>query len=83
MNHFKQFADLILRFKDDVDFARVLAKATFRAPDPLKAAEAFIGEYHDVVAALASNGVEPHIARTLASSSRFRKSFRKGGSGSA
>ena len=82
MAHFKQFAELIQRFQGDVDFARILAKATFRTPDPLKAAEAFIRDYNAVGAALASNGVEAHIAQALASSSGFRRSFRTTSEGS-
>jgi hypothetical protein len=77
MEHFKDFARLLKRFEDDVDFARRLAKAAFRAPDPLKAAEEIIAGYQTVVAGLTQSGVDPHIARTLASSSRFRRLFRK------
>jgi hypothetical protein len=77
MEHFKDFARLLKRFEDNVDFARMLAKAAFRAPDPFKAAEDIIAGYQTVVAGLTQTGVDPHIARTLASSSRFRSLFRK------
>jgi hypothetical protein len=68
MEHFKQFADLIVRLQDDGDASRVPAKAAFRARDPLKAVQ----EFKEATAVLASNGVETHLAKTLASSSRFR-----------
>jgi hypothetical protein len=78
MEHFKRFAALLKQFDDNVDFARMLAKAAFRAPDPIKAAEDIIDGYHTVIDGLLESGVDPHIARTLASSSRFRTLFRKG-----
>jgi hypothetical protein len=77
MEHFRDFAKLLKTFEDDIDFARVLAKAAFRAPDPLKAAEDIIAGYKAVVAGLTGSGVDPQIARTLAGSSRFRGLFRK------
>jgi len=77
MEHFKRFATLLRQFDDNVDFARMLAKAAFRAPDPLKAAEEIIAGYEVVISSLMQSGVDPHIARTLASSSRFRNLFRK------
>ena len=77
LEHFKQFADLTMRFQDDLRFARMLAKATFRTPNPLKAAEDFAVDYNAVTAALTSNGVEGHLARTLAGLSQFRGSLRK------
>ena len=66
MHHFKHFADLFIKFRDDVGFARTVAKAAFRAKDPVKAAESFVTTYDTIVAKLASEGVEPEIARTLA-----------------
>ena len=66
MHHFKHFADLFMKFRDDVGFARTVAKAAFRAKDPVKAAESFVTSYDTIVAKLASEGVEPEIARTLA-----------------
>lgn len=77
MEHFKRFAKLLKKFEDNVAFARLLAKAAFRAPDPFKAAEEIIAGYHAVVAGLTQSGVDPQIARTLAGSSRFRGLFRK------
>ena len=77
MEHFKDFARLLKKFENDVDFARLLAKAACRAPDPFKAAEDIIAGYHAVVAGLTQSGVDAHLARTLASSSRFRGLFRK------
>ena len=67
MEHLKQFADLVKRFHDDVDFVRTVARAAFRAADPLKAARRFVADYDAILADLVSTGVEPHIARTLAS----------------
>jgi hypothetical protein len=66
MNHFKHFADLFIRFRDDVGFARTVARATCRSRDPIKAANKFIATYDAVVVELTSEGVEPDIARTLA-----------------
>lgn len=37
MSHFKRFAELMQRFRDDVEFVRTVARAAFRAPDPIKA----------------------------------------------
>ncbi len=66
-----------MRFQGDVDFARLLAKATFRARNPFKAADAFIREYNSVGKVLASNNVEPRMVRTLTSLSRVRGSLLK------
>ena len=66
MHHFKHFADLFMKFRDDVGFARTVARAAFRSRDPIKAAKRFIATYDAVVAELTSEGVEPDIARTLA-----------------
>jgi hypothetical protein len=79
MEHYTRFAELMMKFKGNLDFARLVAKAAFRAPDPLKAAEDFIADYSAVVAELTSNGVEPHIARTVASLSRVRDKRKPGG----
>ena len=77
MEHFRDFARLLKKFEDDIDFARVLAKAAFRAPDPLRAAEGIIAGYKEVVASLTASGIDPQIARTVAASSRFRGRFLK------
>ena len=66
MSHFKRFAELMMRFRDDVDFVRTVARAAFRAPDPIKAAQAFIADYDAIVAELTCTGVEANIARSLA-----------------
>ena len=66
MAHFERFADLMMRFRDDVAFVRTVARAAFRAPDPIKAAEGFIADYDAVVAQLTSDGAEPTVARSLA-----------------
>jgi hypothetical protein len=66
MSHFKCFADLMMRFHDDVDFVRTVARAAFRAPDPIRAAQAFIADYDAIVVELTSTGVESNIARSLA-----------------
>jgi hypothetical protein len=64
--HFKRFVELMGRFRDDVEFARTVARASCRAADPIKAAEGFIADYDAVVAELTSTRVEPSIARSLA-----------------
>lgn len=66
MDHFKHFADLLVKFHDDVDYVRTLARAACRAPDPLKAARGFTADYDAIVAELTSKGIEPQIAHTLA-----------------
>lgn len=66
MSHFKRFAELMMRFRDEVDFVRTVARAAFRAPDPIKAAQAFIADYDATVVELTSTGVESNIARSLA-----------------
>jgi hypothetical protein len=66
MSHFKRFVDLMMRFRDQVEFVRTVARAAFRAPDPVKAAKGFIAKYDAVAAELTSTGVEPSIARSLA-----------------
>ena len=64
--HFKQFADLERQFHGDVGFARTVARAACRAPDPTKVARGFVADYQAIVADLTSKGTQPHIARTLA-----------------
>jgi len=66
MDHLKTFADLVMKFQDDVGFARTVAKAAFRAPDPIRAARTFIADYDAIVEELATKGVESQIARSLA-----------------
>jgi hypothetical protein len=66
MAHFERFADLMMRFRGDVNFVRTVARAAFRAPDPIKAAESFVADYDAIVAQLTAEGVEPSIARSLA-----------------
>jgi hypothetical protein len=78
MDHFKRFARLLRKFEDNVDFARRLAKAAFRAPDPIKAAETLIRDYQAAITGLTDAGVDPQLARTLAASSRFRANLRRG-----
>jgi len=76
LEHFKRFANLVEKFKGDVDFERLLAKAVFRAPDPLQAAHEVIGDYLAALAVLTAAGVESPLARTLAGSSRVRGHLR-------
>jgi hypothetical protein len=66
MAHFERFAQLMMRFHDDVTFVRTVARAAFRAPDPAKAAESFIADCATIVTQLMSEGVEPSIARSIA-----------------
>jgi hypothetical protein len=65
MSHFRRFVDLMMRFRDQVEFVRTVARAAVRAPDYLKAVEGFIAEYDAVVADLTSIEVELSIARSL------------------
>ena len=66
VDHFKTFSELVVKFADDVGFARTVARAAFRAPDPIKAARRFISDYDSVVAALSSECIESQVARSLA-----------------
>jgi hypothetical protein len=75
MAHIRRFAKLLRRFDHDVKFARMLAKAAFRASDPTKAAEDFVAGYGAVIESLTASGVDPEVARTLAKSTRFRSAF--------
>jgi len=64
--HFRRFADLMTRFRDDVEFVRTVARAACRASDPIKAAEGFVDTHDAVVTEWTSTGVESSIARSLA-----------------
>jgi hypothetical protein len=64
--HFERFVQLMMRFRRDVSFVRTVARASFRAPDPIKAAEGFIADHDAIVTQLMSEGVEPSIARSIA-----------------
>ena len=75
LDHFKQFASLMKSFVGEVECARMITKAAFRAPDLLKAAEAIIRDYNALTVVMVSNGVEPHTARTLASLRPFREAL--------
>jgi hypothetical protein len=66
LHHFKHFQALVSKFRDDVGFARTVAKAAFRASDPVTAADRFVATYDALVTDLTSHGLEPQIARTLA-----------------
>jgi hypothetical protein len=67
LTHLRQFHTLVSEFEGDCTFARTVAKAAFAAPNPPQAAREFIRHYKGVVSELTSNGLEPTIARTLAS----------------
>ena len=66
MSHFKRFADLMSKFRDDVEFVRTVARAACRATNPIEAAEVFVAKHDAIVTELTSTGVEPSIARSLA-----------------
>jgi hypothetical protein len=66
MSHFKRFADLMSRFRDDIEFVRTVARAACRSTNPIEAAEAFVAKHDAIVAELTSTGVESSIARSLA-----------------
>jgi hypothetical protein len=72
MEHFKRFANLMKKFRHEGGLARTPAKVAFRALDPVKAAEEFIDDYSAALVELLANGVETNLAKTLASSRRFR-----------
>ena len=64
--HLTRFVELVREFQGDVQFARTVARAAFRATDPIKAAQQFIADYNQIVTDLTSSGLERQIARTLA-----------------
>jgi hypothetical protein len=64
--HYKRFTQLFSTFRDDVAFARTVARTACRAADPLAVAERVIGAYHATRRALAAKGAAPEIARSLA-----------------
>jgi hypothetical protein len=72
MEYFKRFAELMTRFRGDVEFVRTVAKAGCRAPDAFKAAESFIAKYDAIVSELMTTGVESSIARSLAAIASLR-----------
>lgn len=66
IGHLGRFTELVSEFQGDVECARTVARAAFRAADPIEAAQRFIADYNEIVTHLTSNGLEPQIARTLA-----------------
>ena len=64
--HLRQFAALAARFEGDVEFVRTVARAAFRAPNPVQTAHGFVADYERIVAELTSNGLEREIARSIA-----------------
>jgi hypothetical protein len=64
--HLRRFAELVRAFQGDVECARTVARAAFRAPDPIRAAQLFIADYNEIVTELTLSGLERQIARTLA-----------------
>jgi hypothetical protein len=79
LEHFERFANLMKTFRNEGGLARTPAKVAFRARDPVKAAEGFISDYSAALVALLANGVETNLAKTLASSSRFRAHLQRTG----
>jgi hypothetical protein len=66
LDHLRQFAELAERFEDGVEFVRTVARAAFRADNPIQAARGFIADYERVVTELTSKRLEPEIARSIA-----------------
>ncbi|HKW47485.1 MAG TPA: hypothetical protein VJN70_08565, partial [Gemmatimonadaceae bacterium] len=66
LEHLRQFAALATQFEGDVEFVRTVARAAFRAPNPLQTAHAFVADYECIVAELTSKGLESEIARSIA-----------------
>jgi hypothetical protein len=66
LKHLRQFADLAAQFEDDVEFVRTVARAAFRASNPMQTARGFIADHDRVVAELTSKGLAPEIARSIA-----------------
>ena len=71
MEHFRWFADLVMRFQDNVDFVRALARRDVLLRIPSRRHSASWAEQDAIVAELVSTDVEPHIARTLALAGRY------------
>jgi hypothetical protein len=56
MEHFTRFANLMKTLRNGSDLARTPAKVAFRAHDPAKAAEEFMGDYSAALVELLSCG---------------------------
>lgn len=67
LEYLSRFDTLVQEFEGNVGFARTVAKAAFIAPDPVRAARQFVRDYRTVVRELTAQGMEPSIARSLAS----------------
>lgn len=70
--YLRRFHSLVNEFQGNYAFARTVARAAFIAPDPIRAARQFVRDYQRVVSELTLKGLEPTIARTLASIASFR-----------
>jgi hypothetical protein len=67
LEYLSRFDTLVHEFEGNVVFARTVARAAFIAPDPVRAARAFVRDYQMVVRELTTQGLEPSIARSIAS----------------
>jgi hypothetical protein len=67
LEYLGRFDTLVHEFEGNVAFARTVARAAFITPDPVRAARAFVRDYQMVVRELTTQGLEPSIARSIAS----------------
>lgn len=67
LEYLGRFDTLVHQFEGNVAFARTVARAAFIAPDPVRAACDFVRDYQKVVRELTTQGLEPSIARSIAS----------------
>lgn len=72
LEHFARFAEVLRHFEEDPGLLRRVARAAFRTPDPVAAAERIVRDYRETVAKLTATGIAPQIAKTVAQSSHFR-----------
>jgi hypothetical protein len=66
VKHLRQFAALAAQFKGDVEFVRTVARAAFRAQNPIRTARGFVADHRRVMAELTSKGAERELARSIA-----------------
>jgi hypothetical protein len=64
--HARRFAQIAAAFRDDVTFARTVARVAFRSPDPIQTANEFVRTHDTLVRDMTAQGVAAAIARTLA-----------------
>jgi hypothetical protein len=66
IEHFRQFAKLIVAFRGDAQFLRTVARTVFRKRDPIGAARKLLASYHAIAAELMATDLESGVVTYLA-----------------